>query len=54
MKIHAPSAHQSNSEFEILPVKKFGLKKTKNQMLPATIEKMKFLLFKKTVYVSFR
>ena len=35
-------------------VKTFSLKKIQNQVLPATIEKIKFLLFKKTVYGSFR
>ena len=48
-----PSAHKVNSKFEILLVKIFSLKKKKNQILPATIEKIKCCLFKKTVYGSF-
>ena len=55
IKIHssqppASSAPKGDSKFEILLVKIFGLKQIKkNQILPATREKIKFLLFKKTV-----
>ena len=49
----ALSAPKGNSKFEILLAKIFSLKK-QNQILPVTIEKIKFLLFSKTVYGSFR
>ena len=43
----APLAPKVNSKFEILLIKIFSLKqKNQNQILPATIEKIKFLLFK--------
>ena len=45
-----PPALQGNSKFEILLVKIFCLKQKTSQILPATIEKIKFCFFKKTVY----
>ena len=49
-QLPASSAPKGDSKFEILLVKIFGLKQIKkNQILPATREKIKFLLFKKTV-----
>ena len=53
IKIHALSAYKGNSEFEILLVKTFSLEKTQNQIIPAPIERIKFLFFKKTVYGPF-
>ena len=50
----APSAPKSNSKFEILLIKMFSLKQEINQILLATIEKIKFCLLKKTDYGSFR
>ena len=46
----ASSASKDNSKFETLLIKIISLKQ-KN--LSATVEKMKFFLFKKTVYGSF-
>ena len=49
------SAPKGNSKFENLLVKVFSLKtKKQNQLLPGTIEKIKFLLSKKIVNVSLR
>ena len=45
---------QGKSKFETLIVKIFSLKQKANQILSAAIEKIKFFLFKKTVYGSFR
>ena len=49
-----PLGPQRCSKFHILPVKIFSLKQRTKQILPATIEKITFLLFKKIVYGSFR
>ena len=49
----APLALKDDTKFEILSVKIFHLKQ-KNQILPATKEKIKFFLFKKTALCSFR
>ena len=49
-----PSAPKGNSTFEVLLVKIFSLKQKTNQILPATTEKIKFCLFKKTVHGSFK
>ena len=49
-----PPAPKGNSKLEILLVKIFNLKQKTSQTLPATIEKIKFCLFKKTVYGSFK
>ena len=43
-----PSATKSNRKFEILVVKVISLKQKANQILSATIDKIKFCLFKKT------
>ena len=51
--IPGPLRPKGKSKFEILFVKIFSLKQKINQILPATIEKIKFCLFKKT-NVSFR
>ena len=51
---YIPFSSIGNTKSEILLVKIFSIKQKKNQILPATIEKIKFLLFKKTVYGSFR
>ena len=48
------SIPKENSKFEILIAKIFSLKQKANQILSATLEKIKFCLFKKTVYGSFR
>ena len=48
LKIHC------NTKFEILLVKIFSLKQKLNQVLPATKEKIKFCLVKKTVSRSVR
>ena len=49
------STPKGNSKFDILLVKNTQSKtKKQNQILPVTIKKIKFLLFKKTVYGSFR
>ena len=45
--------HKGNSKFEILLVRIFNLKQKTNQILPATVEKIKFCLLKKTVPCSF-
>ena len=49
---HCP--HKDNNKFEIVTVKIFSLKQKANQILSATIEKIKFFLFRKTVYGSFK
>ena len=56
MKIRSlrSSAPKADSKFDILLAKIFSLKQWTNQMLSATFEKLKFCLFKKTVYGSFR
>ena len=46
------SAPKGNSRFEILLVKIFSLKQKSRQILPATIEKIKFCLFKKITSCS--
>ena len=51
IKIHvswfsAPSALKGKKKFEILLVKIFSLIQTTNQILPATIEKIKICFFK--------
>ena len=50
-----PQPPKGISKIEILLVKIFSLKQKKqqNQILSATIEKIKFLLSKKTLYGSF-
>ena len=48
------SIPKENGKFEILIAKIFSLKQKANQILSATLEKIKFCLFKKTVYGSFR
>ena len=55
IKIHGPwpSAPTGDNKFEILLVKIF-IKKRKNQILSAILEKIKFFLFKKTAYDSFK
>ena len=50
----APLPPKYNKKFEILLVKIFNLKQKQNQLLLVTLEKIKFLLLKKTVYGSFR
>ena len=50
----APLALKDDTKFEILSVKIFHLKQKTNQILPATKEKIKFFLFKKTALCSFR
>ena len=50
----AHSAPKGDSEYEILLVKVFSLKQKTNQILPATTEKIKFCLFKKTASCLFR
>ena len=51
---HRPSVPKGNSKFEIVLVKILSLKRKTNQIFPATLEKIKFCLFKKTVYSSFK
>ena len=48
-----PSTPKGN-KFEIIFLKLFSLKQKANQILQATIEKIKFRLFKKTSSYSFR
>ena len=48
------SRQRYNCKFEILAVKIFNLKQKANKIHLATIEKIKFCLFKKIVYGSFR
>ena len=48
-----PSAPKGNNEFKILHVKIFSLNQKTNQILPATIAKIKFCLFKKTAFQPF-
>ena len=47
----ASSSPKSNNKFDILLVKVFSLKKKTNQIHPATTEKIKSCLFKKTCYL---
>ena len=50
----ASVAPKGNTKFESLFVKIFGLKQKLSKILPATKEKIKFYLFKKTAACSFR
>ena len=50
----APLAPKGNNKFKILLVEVFSQKQKTNQILQATIEKIKFCLFKKTFSCSFR
>ena len=52
--MQGPWPPKSNCKFKISLVKIFSLKQKTNQILPATIEKVKFCLFKKTASCSFR
>ena len=53
-KIHSPQPSvPKDGKFEILLVKIFSLKQKINQILPATTEKIKMFLFKKSVFGSF-
>ena len=49
-----PSVIKGNNNFEILLIKTFSLKQKSNQILPASTEKIKFCLVKKTASCSFR
>ena len=49
-----PPALKGNGKLKILLVKIFSLKQKTSQILPATLEKIKFCLFKKTVWGSFK
>ena len=48
------SAPKGNNEFKTLLVKIFSLNQKTNQIVPATVEKIKFCLFKKIVSCPFR
>ena len=50
----APSTLKDNRKFSILLTKIFSLKQKTNQILPATIEKIRFYLFKETASCSLR
>ena len=56
MKIHGPRPPLLlwSSRPPLFTCKNIPPEKKQNQVLPGTIEKNKFLLFKKTVYGSFR
>ena len=54
IRVPQPPALKGNVKFKTLLGQIFSLKKKINQILLATLDKIKLFLFKKTVYSSFR